>query len=188
MRSGTGNKRIAAVERMRHAYELRKVGLSYAEVAKRAGYANENTALKAVQRATALIERDSAEMHEVLSEQRLLDMMSVAYVMALKGDLGAMDRVVRIQERLDQMHGVTGIAGGTNINQAVILVGGDEASFTRALEEASTRQAALSAGDDTDTTPEDWDAWEEHTGGAAVEYVEAYVVEDVVEEGARGGG
>lgn len=153
--------------RMREAYEMRKAGASYALIAERLGYSSAGNAHRAVQKILQNVQRETADELYALGDERLHAMLLVAYNKALKGDLQAMDRVLRIQGILDERNGVTGEQGSTtNIGQAVIVVGGTEDEYVKGLQKAATQQALHNAAQgvagELPPAPEEWDAWEEH--------------------------
>lgn len=156
--------------RMREAYEMRKAGASYALIAERLGYSSAGNAYRAVQNLVRNVQRETADELYALGDERLHAMLLVAYNKALKGDLAAMDRVLRIQGILDERNGVTGDQGTTtNIGQAVIVVGGTEEEFIKGLQKASSQQtlhnAAQGIAGELPAPPEEWDAWDEHDAG-----------------------
>lgn len=97
----------AAKERRGRALELHLAGASYQAIANALGYGNKGTAYAAVQKALkdAQSEQAAAAVAEhAQSELARLDaMLTGLWPKARKGDLGAVDRVLKIEERRAQI-------------------------------------------------------------------------------------
>jgi len=106
-----GNRRgsrEAAAERRVQALELRKAGASYRQIGKTLG-TSQVQAYRDVQRmlqALAKVETDKARELRSLEDERLNDLLLVLWPQAKKGNLGAIDRIVRIMERRARLFGL----------------------------------------------------------------------------------
>lgn len=94
------------IEKERQTLELRRAGVSFDDIANRVGYNDRGAAHKAYKRALArTLQEPAAEIREL--EQDRLDRLQVAvWAKALRGDLGAVDRVLRIFERRARLLGL----------------------------------------------------------------------------------
>ncbi len=107
MKTSTGKKRIKARELQRKALELRTLGLSYQQIADQAGV-SKTAAYKAVVRALSEIEEETrhlAKLNKTLDLQRLDWIIREAMKQALKGDLQAMDRILKAIDRRAKIYG-----------------------------------------------------------------------------------
>lgn len=97
-------RRTEAEERAARALELHLAGHTYAAIAKAVGYAHKATALKAVRRALkqARTTEDMAEAAE-LELARLDAMLTGLWPLARRGELEAVDRVLRIDRRRGEL-------------------------------------------------------------------------------------
>jgi len=94
-------KTIISTERAKEAVALRLAGRTYDEIAAALGCGH-GTAYRAVAGHLAATRAEAAETAQELREvelQRLDRLLAVVGPMAEKGDLAAVDRVLRIQER-----------------------------------------------------------------------------------------
>jgi hypothetical protein len=105
-RSGTSEKHIAAVQRQAAAVELRKAGKSYQAIASHLGYKGPSGAYKAVSTALKKMIMEPVEELRTLEEQRLDTMLAAIWPAVLRGDLGAVDRGLRIMERRAKLEGL----------------------------------------------------------------------------------
>lgn len=97
-------------ERDRQALELRQAGMSFGDIAVRLGYANKGSACKAYQRA---LERSGAldatpQDARRLEAERLDRMQAAIWAKAARGDLSAVDRVLKISVRRAKLLGLDG--------------------------------------------------------------------------------
>lgn len=101
--------RLAARTRESQAFELRLAGLSFEQIAVQVGYTNRGTAYQAIRR--VLVQYQSrltqhAEELRLLEDARYDEMLRILHPMILKGDLGAMDRALRISQARRQLWGL----------------------------------------------------------------------------------
>lgn len=118
--SKASRRKVTARERELRALELRKAGLTYLQIAQQLGI-TEQGAHKAVMRTLKrLNERIMEQAAEVrrLELERLDAMLLSLWPQARKGNLGAIDRVLRIMQRradllgLDAPKGIDVTTGG----------------------------------------------------------------------------
>ena len=104
--SKTSKRRIAAVEKQVKALELRKAGVTFEEIAKTLGYAGPSGAFRAVDSALEKTLQEPADKLRQIEWLRLEQMQRALWPTALSGDLGAIDRLVRIMERRARLLGL----------------------------------------------------------------------------------
>lgn len=83
-------------ERVLRALEMRKAGWPWAFIAQDLGWKSPSAAYQAVKALLEAVEYESVHEYRELENQRLDDMLRVAWPMMLQGDLAAMDRCVKI--------------------------------------------------------------------------------------------
>jgi hypothetical protein len=93
-------------ERQIRAVGLRRAGLGYTEIASAVGYANRGSAWKAVHRALRGELREEVAALVTLELHRLDQMTLGLWPRATRGDVGAIDRVLRIMERRASLLGL----------------------------------------------------------------------------------
>ena len=99
-------KREATKRKEREALELRTAGHGWQEIADQLGYANASGPWKAVDRILAKQIREPAETLIALELVRLDAMLKAIFEKILLGDLGAIDRGLRIMERRAKLLGL----------------------------------------------------------------------------------
>ncbi len=92
----TSPRRIAAKERQRQALELRIAGVTFAAIADRLGYATAYGAYLAVDAALKATLRPAADALRELDTERLDKLQLAVWPAALRGDLAAIDRCLKI--------------------------------------------------------------------------------------------
>lgn len=98
--------RIEAATKRARALELRKAGATYDVIATQVGYSNRGNAYRAIQTALKEITAEPAREVITLELERLDAMLLGLWPQARKGNLGAVDRVLRIQERRARLLGL----------------------------------------------------------------------------------
>lgn len=96
----------AQIEKKRRALELRKAGCGYDEIAAALGYANAGGAYKIVQQALKDTYREPAEEIRTLELERVDRLLRAVWPRALKGDVEAVDRVLKIMTRRARLLGL----------------------------------------------------------------------------------
>ncbi|MGI9273858.1 MAG: sigma factor-like helix-turn-helix DNA-binding protein [Endozoicomonas sp.] len=100
-------KRIKAKDLQRKAIELRTLGLSYQQIGDQLGV-TKSAAYKAVSKSLQDIEEEThklAKLNKTLDLQRLDWIIREAMKLALKGDLHAMDRIMKAIDRRMKIYG-----------------------------------------------------------------------------------
>ena len=97
---------IAHAERQRNALELAKAGVPYDTIAQRLGYTNRSGAWKAVQAAMQATIRPAADDVRAMQVARLDDLLAGLWALARKGNVAAVDRALKIEERRAKLLGL----------------------------------------------------------------------------------
>lgn len=113
-----------AIARERDALELKRAGVTYDVIADRLGFANRGSAYKAVQRALRRTLQEPADELRSIEADRLDRMQFAVWAKAMGGDLGAIDRVLRIMDRRAALLGLdvpaaTGGRGAENLDAEI---------------------------------------------------------------------
>lgn len=120
MKSPTHPKRLGIAEQRREAFALRKAGHDYNYIAAKIGKSRKTACqyvLDELARLAHEVAEDADDVRQI-EVQRLDDMFNVAFVKAIKGDLKAMEQVVKIMDRrakflgLDSATKLAGHKGG----------------------------------------------------------------------------
>ena len=93
-------------ERYREVLELRCAGLSFDEISKRTGYANRSGAQHAYNSALERWAIETVEQQRIIQSERLDRLFTTVYLEARKGDLGAIDRCLKIEKRRADLWGL----------------------------------------------------------------------------------
>ena len=117
---------LDALDRQLKALELRKAGVSYEDIAKALGWAHKNGAWYAVKHAIALVKREPAQALITLEAERLDKMQQALWAKAIKGDYGAVDRIIKLMERRARLLGL-------DAPESVELSGADGAPLVIAI-------------------------------------------------------
>lgn len=141
---------LQTIQRWTQALELRRAGATYAQIAQTLGYANPSSAQKAVESALKEALVEPAEGVLQLELARLDAMLSTLWPKMREGDYGAVDRILRIMDRrarflgLDapEKHEIAASIHGEVEHHHVVIIGGDEAEYMAALEDAVKQHEA----------------------------------------------
>jgi hypothetical protein len=98
--------RALAIERQAQALELHKAGVGYQVIADRLGYAGPSGAYKAVEVALQKTLQEPADELRGLELERLDRMQEGLWDKAIRGNLRAVDRVLKIMKRRSQLLGL----------------------------------------------------------------------------------
>lgn len=94
------------IERERKVLELRRAGVTFDAIAAQLGYKGRGAAYKAFRRALArTLQQPASELRE-LEADRLDRLQTAIWGRAMRGDLEAVDRVLRIMERRAMLLGL----------------------------------------------------------------------------------
>ena len=104
--NGTVPKRVRIKERRLRALELRMRGLTYADIASQVGYASPSGAHKAVRAALEAEALMAASEVRDLLVMRLETLLQGIWDAACRGDLQAIDRVLRVLDREAKLLGL----------------------------------------------------------------------------------
>lgn len=120
-RPGKGESKVeakmTAAERAREATRLRTMRISWDTIATRLGYASRGAAYNAVQREIKKIPREAVNELRNVELESLDRMESAAIGAALAGNLGAIDRILRIKELRGKYTGVFEGVADTGIDE-----------------------------------------------------------------------
>jgi hypothetical protein len=138
------------LEKERRALEMRRAGADYASIAAQLGYANKGGAHKAVTSALARTigetVEDAGELRRVEADR--LDRLQLAiWPQAMRGDLNAVDRVLRLFERRARLLGLDAAPARFEAMPTgdIIIQFGIPRPDPRASDQAAVPQAALRA-------------------------------------------
>lgn len=106
--SKTSQNRLAAAEKHRQALELRRGGATFAEIAAMLGYEGPSGAYRAVMGALRRTLQEPADELRSLELSRLDALLMAVWPQATRGNLGAIDRALRIGERRAALAGLDG--------------------------------------------------------------------------------
>ena len=131
MSQGTGKKTIGVKELRRKALDLRTIGLSYQQIADKLGV-SKSAAHRAVVKSLEDIQEETkelAKLNKTLDLQRLELIIREAMKLSLKGDLQAMDRVMKAIDRRARIYGFEApqkiaqtTPEGEEVQQGVVVV------------------------------------------------------------------
>lgn len=97
---------VETLDRRRQAVQLRLDGLSYEAIAAQLGWRSHASAHNAVQRGLADAVREPTEQLIRLEVARLDELHRALWPAALAGNVGAVDRVLRVMERRARLLGL----------------------------------------------------------------------------------
>lgn len=135
------------LDRERRVLELRQAGVDFATIAERVGYTHKGTAKRAYDRALARVHYPSAMEARELELTRLDRLQAAHWAAALKGDVDATDRVLRVINMrvkllgLSHADGLAERAARVNELQAALLAD----TVRAALEEAGLSEEQRAA-------------------------------------------
>lgn len=101
----TSATRIAQAERRTQYVNLRKAGYTYERIAAHFGVTRQ-AVYSGVKKALDEIKAEGVPELRALENERLDDMLRAIYAQAVKGDTGAIDRILRIMERRAKLWGL----------------------------------------------------------------------------------
>ena len=105
-RSSTSSRAISAAQKQRKALELRRAGASFDVIAQQVGYSSTGGAYKAVQTGLKKLVREPGESVRKLELERLDRLLLAVWHKAVNGDLGALDRALKIIAKRCEIEGV----------------------------------------------------------------------------------
>lgn len=136
--------RILAQEKRRSALELRKAGVSYAEIAKAVGYADQSGARKAVMKAFGEVIQEPVAELRVIQQERLNHMLMALWPRVQQGDETAINTALRVMDKVDRLQGTEEAPannGGGNMTvhtgDNILVIDGDKDDYIAALRKMS---------------------------------------------------
>ena len=102
--SGKDKDRLTAAEAAEQCLQLRLTGATYDDIAKVMG-CNKSTAKRRIDRAIAAVTQETARAVVLLENQRLDRAQRAIWPAVITGQLGAIDRLIKIQERRARLNG-----------------------------------------------------------------------------------
>lgn len=128
-------QKMAAAERARKAMLLRAQRFSYDDIAKACGYANRSSAFNAVKRELAKIPREAAKELRI-SELESLDAAERAIARDVaRGDLKAIDRMLRIKDARAKLTGLYEEPAETGVDEVKEVLGAWLAQVQQEVDE-----------------------------------------------------
>lgn len=97
--SAVSPRRVEAAQKRRRALQLRAAGANFDRIAEQIGYDNKGSAYRAVAQELRQLCQEPAEEVRDLELARLDQMQAALWPQAMRGQLGAIDRVLKIMER-----------------------------------------------------------------------------------------
>lgn len=94
------------LEREARALQLRIAGASFEKIAQVLGMSNRSVAFKAYERALSRVHAENANQMREIGSARLDTLLTAVWGKAVKGDLAAVDRVLKIEERRARLFGL----------------------------------------------------------------------------------
>lgn len=104
--TATPQDEVDTAERTKQVVDLRLAGATFAQIAERVGYGSAASAYKAWQRAMADIPASAKEQARQLEVERLDAMLRSVWPAVLRGQLGAIDRALKIGMRRARLLGL----------------------------------------------------------------------------------
>ena len=146
---------VKALDNQLKALELRKAGVSYQRIADALGYKSASGAHKAVHTALKKTLQEPADELRTLELARLDDMLKAIAPHVAAGNLTAIDRALKIQERRARLLGLDApvkqdlTSGGEKINQSISdeTVNRAISTLTEALGEIISGKSDKPAGE-----------------------------------------
>ena len=151
--SRTSPRRIEAVGRQRQALELRKAGATFHAIAEALGFAHATGAQAAVETALRKTLQEPADECRLLDLERLDTMLLSIWPNVRRGELGAIDRALKVLERRATLLGYdlykpqSGAMVGVASSVTVLVKVGEE---TVSLAEMRRQAIALNDGSNVD--------------------------------------
>jgi len=128
-------QRIAAAERAAKAAKLRSGRVGWQEIANECGYASRGAAYNAVQREIAKIPREAVSELRLIELDALDRIERVALAQALTGNLGAIDRVLRIKDARAKLTGLYEAPSDSGIDEVKTVLAAWGAKMRREDED-----------------------------------------------------
>jgi len=151
----TSPKAIKANEMSVKAVELRKAGATYEMIAQQLGYSSKSTAFNAVNRVMQSTKREAGKEAFEIELRRLDDLFMSLWPSARSGELGAVDRCLRIMESRRKMLGLDAPEKSQQQIMQVIRVSYEDVQFVPQEFEEDVETPQLMDYQDSEVTIED---------------------------------
>jgi hypothetical protein len=150
-------RREIAARRRAQVFQMRREGAGVDSIATRLGVTRGAVRKMIAREVAALASESQPDERRMVHAEALMDIWRTLYGPATEGDLAAIDRFLRVEERLSRLLGLDRQAEDASGEQAVRIVVGAEGEETPD-EDSSARRfrretAGVTAGDD--------DGWQE---------------------------
>lgn len=133
--------RLIAIEKRRRAFELRKAGATFAQIAEQVGYAHVSTAYEAVQTAAKELQQEPIKELRAVQYERLNHMLLTIWPKVNGGDERAIGTALQIMDKMDRLMGTDAATKVENVNvDAIVVVDGDRESFIQAMARMAGRE------------------------------------------------
>lgn len=137
-------------ERQRQALQLRTAGATFDKIAGELGYASASGAHKAVTTALKELPMEDAETLRAVQLAQIDRAILSIYPRVTKGELAAIDRLVKLQSRQAELMGLDAAKKtehNATLDVAVVSIGGDTESYIEQLKAArGETPVAIEAG------------------------------------------
>ena len=144
-------RREIAARRRAQVFQMRREGATLESIATRLGVSRAAVRKMVAREVTALASEMQPEERRVVHAEALMDVWRVLHGPASQGDLAAIDRFLRVEERLSRLLGLDRQPEEASGEAAVRIVVGSEGDETPSEEESPRRfrrqPAAVGAGD-----------------------------------------
>ena len=130
----THAKAVSNKERQAKALELRKAGATYQQISDQLGYSNYKSAARSVKTALERLVREPAEELRNMELERLNHMLLTLWPRVQGGEYPAIDRAIRIGERIAALTGYDRVIPTTVSTTNVILIEGTQQDYIQGLK------------------------------------------------------
>lgn len=134
---------ISNKQRQAKALELRKAGATYEAIAKQLGYANAGSAYRSVQTALKRLVNEPAEELRSIELERLNTILLTLWPRVQAGDYPAIDRAIRVGERIAALTGYDRVMPQSVTQNNVIVIEGNERDYIAGLKAMKAQAESL---------------------------------------------
>jgi hypothetical protein len=113
-------KQLAALNRQKQALQLAQSGVDYQTIADKLGFNSRQAAWKSVKSALNRTLVESAEELRTMQISRLDKMLSAIWVDVIKGNLKAIDRAIKLEERRAKLLGLDAPTKNLNLDLSAL--------------------------------------------------------------------
>jgi DNA-binding transcriptional regulator LsrR (DeoR family) len=145
-------RREIAARRRAQVFQMRREGASLDSIASRLGVSRASVRKMVAREVAALSAEAQPDERRIVHAEALMDIWRVLYAPATQGDLAAIDRFLRVEERLSRLLGLDRQQQDASAEQALRIVVGPEGEDAAPADEPSRRfrrdPAGVTTGDD----------------------------------------